>query len=401
MEDKRENFIKLNEKIQKLEKNKFNSIKEDSPFNKQLINISRELNELSSITNRLLSNFEKIAKEQRKKKKIFISGVAGFLGSHLAEALLKEGHEVIGCDNLIGGYIDNVPDGVEFHQVDCKYLNTMKNILKDIDIVYHCACTPYEGLSVFSPHLICENTYQISVTLITAAIHNKVKRFVYCSSMARYGEQSQLPFTEEMTPKPQDPYGISKLAVESFLKTMSNVHGMEYVIAVPHNIIGPRQKYDDPFRNVASIMINLMLQGRQPIIYGDGEQKRCFSFVQDDIDCLLKCGFQDNLNGEIINIGPDEEFITINDLAKTIAEMLNFDLKPRYFPKRPQEVKFATCSADKARKLLGYQTKTSLREGLQKMIRYIKERGVRKFRYHLTLEIKNEKTPKTWTDKLF
>lgn len=333
--------------------------------------------------------------------KIFVSGVAGFLGSHLADALLKEGHEVIGCDNLIGGYVDNVPDRVDFHQVDCKYLNTMKKLLEGVDIVYHCACVPYEGLSVFSPHLVCENAYQITVTLITAAIHNKVKRFVYCSSMARYGEQPVVPFTEDMDPKPQDPYGISKLAAEKILQNLSKVHGMEYVIAVPHNIIGPRQKYDDPFRNVASIMINLMLQGKQPIIYGDGEQKRCFSFVQDDIDCLLKLGFQDNLAGEIINIGPDEEFITIKELAKSIAEMLNFDLKPRYFPERPQEVRLATCSANKARRLLGYKTKTSLKEGLQKMIDYIKKRGVRNFRYHLALEIINDKTPRTWKERLF
>jgi UDP-glucose 4-epimerase len=333
--------------------------------------------------------------------KVFVTGVAGFLGSHLAEALLKEGHEVSGCDNLSGGYIDNVPEGIEFYQIDCKYLNTMNKLLKGIDIVYHCACTAYEGLSVFSPHLICQNTHQISVTIIAAAIEQRVKRFVYCSSMARYGEQPTVPFTEDMDPKPQDPYGISKLSVEKVLKNLSEVHGMEYVIAVPHNIIGPKQKYDDPYRNVASIMINLMLRGVQPIIYGDGKQKRCFSFIQDDIDCLLKLGFQENVVGEVINIGPDEEFITINELAETIADILDFKLEPRYFPDRPQEVKLATCSADKARKFLGYETKTSLREGLQEMIKYIKQKGTKPFRYNFDLEIVNEKTPRTWKEKLF
>lgn len=334
--------------------------------------------------------------------KVFITGVAGFLGSHLADALLAEGHEVSGCDTLIGGYIDNVPDEVDFHQIDCKYLSTMTNLLKDIDIVYHCACTAYEGLSVFSPHIVCENTHQISVSVMTAAVRNNVKRFVYCASMARYGEQDTVPFTEDMTPKPQDPYGISKYGAEEILKVLGEVHGMEYVIAVPHNIIGPRQKYDDPFRNVAAIMINLMLQGRQPIIYGDGSQKRCFSFVDDDIYCLLKLGFQDNVVGEVINIGPDEEFITIKELAETIAELLDFKLDPIYYPQgRPKEVKYATCSADKARKLLGYETKTSLREGLQQMIDYIREKGPKKFRYHLIVEIVNDKTPKTWTEKRF
>ena len=333
--------------------------------------------------------------------KIFITGVAGFLCSHLADTMIEEGHEVSGCDNLIGGYLDNIPDDVDFHQVDCCYLNTMKKLTKDVDIVYHCACTAYEGLSVFSPHLICQNTYQISATVMSAAVANKIKRFVYCSSMARYGEQDKIPFTEDMIPKPQDPYGISKYASELLLKNLAETHDMEYVVVVPHNIIGPRQKYDDPYRNVASIMANLMLQGRQPIIYGDGEQKRCFSFVQDNIFCLKKASLQDNAAGHVINIGPDEEFVTVNQLAMKIADLLNFDLKPVYMPDRPKEVKLASCSADKARRLLNYKTSVNLKEGVQSIIDYIKEKGTKKFRYHLDLEIINHITPKTWSEKLF
>ena len=333
--------------------------------------------------------------------KIFITGIAGFLGSHLADAMLAEGHEVVGNDTLIGGYLDNVPDGAEFHQVDCNDLEKMTELMKGVDIVYHTACTAYEGLSVFSPKLVCENTYLNTVSTATAAISNHVKRFVTCSSMARYGTQEVIPFTEDLVCKPQDPYGISKYAVEQQLRCLCEVHGMELVIAVPHNIIGPRQKYDDPFRNVASIMINLMLQGRQPIIYGDGTQKRCFSFVQDDIDCLKKLAFQDNVVGEVINIGPDEEFITINELAATIAKLLDFDLHPTYMPGRPQEVKLATCSADKARRLLGYETKYTLEQGLTEMIDYIKNRGTKPFTYHLPLEIVSDKTPKTWSERLF
>lgn len=336
-----------------------------------------------------------------KKKKIFITGVAGFLGSHLAEAMIKDGHKVSGCDNLIGGYLDNVPDLVDYSQVDCMYLNTMKELTRNIDIVYHCACTPYEGLSVFSPHLICQNTFQISATVITAAISNKIKRFVFCSSMARYGSQERVPFTEEMIPKPQDPYGISKYSAELLLQNLAKTHGMEYVIVVPHNIIGPKQKYDDPYRNVASIMINLMLWGRQPIIYGDGEQKRCFSFIDDVVDCLRDVAFYNNVVGEIINIGPDEEFITINHLVKVIADLLDFDLNPVYLPNRPQEVKLASCSADKARRLFNYKTKTSLKDGLQSIIDYIKQRGIKKFRYHLPIEIESKQCPTTWKKKLF
>ncbi len=332
--------------------------------------------------------------------RIFITGVAGFLGSHLAERMLEKGHEVIGCDNLIGGYLDNVPSKAEFYQYDCVYLNSMKKIMKDCDVVYHCAATAYEGLSVFSPHLISKNIYEASASVISAAVSNNVKRFVFCSSMARYGE-NKVPFTEDMIPKPQDPYGISKYASELLLRNMAETHGMEYIVTVPHNIIGPRQKYDDPYRNVASIFINRMLQGKQPIIYGDGEQKRCFSFVKDDIDCLEKVAFQKGLNGEIINIGPDEEFITINKLAEVIAGLIGFKLEPIYMPDRPQEVRLANCSADKARKLLGYKTRYTLKNGLQEMIEYIRTRGPKPFKYHLDLEIINQKTPKTWKDRMF
>ncbi len=332
--------------------------------------------------------------------KIFVSGIAGFLGSHLADAFIKDGHHVVGCDSLIGGELSNVPAEAEFYQYDCCYRNSMLKITKGCDLVYHTAATAYEGLSVFSPHLITNNIVTGSVSLFSAAIENKVKRIVFCSSMARYGT-NRVPFREDFTPKPQDPYGIAKVAAEDILKNLCEVHNVEYVIAVPHNIIGPRQKYDDPYRNVASIMINLMLQNRQPIIYGDGKQKRCFSYVDDDLFCLKEMATNKKILGQTINIGPDEEFITINELAEKIANQLQVNLNPRYMRGRPQEVLEATCSADKARKLLNYKTRTSLDDGISKMIEYIKAKGPKKFRYHLDIEIINSKTPDTWKKKIF
>jgi len=335
------------------------------------------------------------------KRTYFITGVAGFLGSHLAENLLKEGHRVIGCDNLVGGYLDNVPAGVEFHMTDCLDLAKMTELMRGVDVVYNTAAYAYEGLSVFSPYIVTQSIYGVTISVVSAAIANKVKRFVQCSSMARYGTQPTVPFTEDMAPLPQDPYGIAKYAAELTVRNLCEVHGMEYVIAVPHNIIGPRQKYDDPFRNVASIMINLMLQGRQPIVYGDGEQMRCFSFVHDVIAPLKRMGTDDAPVGHVINIGPDDRFITINELAVTIATLLDFNLAPIYMPGRPQEVKYATCSADKARKHLDYKTTVTLEEGLTSMIEYIRTRGTKPFLYHLDLEIVSDKTPRTWKDRLF
>lgn len=334
-------------------------------------------------------------------KKVFITGIAGFLGSHLADAFLEKGWIVSGCDNLIGGYRDNVPKNAVFFQQDCLDLEGLTRIMAGSDLIYHTACTAYEGLSVFSPSLVVANTTQISVNTMTAAIRNSVPKFVHCSSMARYGAQEIYPFTEDMLCKPQDPYGIAKYTAELLLKNLAEVHGVDLVIAIPHNIIGPRQKYDDPYRNVVSIMINLMLQGRQPIIYGDGEQVRCFSSIEDDIDCLVEFATNEKAVGEIFNIGPDEDSMTINQLAALIAKILNFKLEPIYMPGRPQEVKYATCSAEKIRKYFGYQTKITPESAIKNMIKYILERGVRKFAYHLPVEIISEKTPKTWSQKIF
>lgn len=332
---------------------------------------------------------------------IYITGIAGFLGSHLADKFLSLGYKVSGCDNLIGGYRDNVPSDAIFYDIDCLNLDSLTRTMNGSDIVYHTACTAYEGLSVFSPSLICSNTVQVSVNVMTAAIRNQISRFVHCSSMARYGEQETIPFTEDMICKPQDPYGISKYCAELLLQNLAAVHDIDLVIAVPHNIIGPRQKYDDPYRNVASIMINLMLQGRQPIIYGDGSQIRCFSSIEDDVDCLVEFATNKLAVGEIFNIGPDEGQMTINQLATVIASEIGFKLDPIYMPGRPQEVKNANCSADKIRKFFNYKTKKSQKEAIQTMINYIEKRGVRKFTYHLPVEIISNKTPKTWTEKIF
>jgi UDP-glucose 4-epimerase len=202
-----------------------------------------------------------------------------------------------------------------------------------------------------------------------------------------------------MIPKPQDPYGIAKHAFELTLKNLSKTHGMEFVILVPHNVVGHGQNYTDPFRNVAGIMINRMLQGKQPIIYGDGNQKRCFSDMRDIIDPFHKVIFSDVANGEVINIGPDDNFITINKLAEEIASIIGFDLNPIYLDARPSEVKLAHCSADKARKLLDYSTHYELKEILSNMIDWVKVRGTGPFNFNLPVEIQNNLTPKTWVNQ--
>ena len=332
--------------------------------------------------------------------KIFITGLAGFLGANLGERLANQGHEIHGNDNFIGGYEDNIDKRFIFHKLDCCDLEGMTSIIpNNTDAVFHCAATAYEGLSVFSPSFVTKNIFEASVTTVTASIKKKVKKFINCSSMARYGNLTS-PFKEEMQPKPVDPYGIAKLAAEDVIVNLCEVHGLDWTILVPHNIVGPKQKYDDPYRNVMSIFINKMLKNEQIYIYGDGKQKRCFSYVDDCVDCMVKSIETNASSRQVINIGPDENTITIKELADLCSNIVGHNQEPIYVKDRPQEVKFASCSSDKARKLLDYQTKFSIKDSVMKTFEYIKNRGERDFKYHIPLEIENELTPVTWKKKL-
>lgn len=331
--------------------------------------------------------------------KVVVTGVAGFLGSHIADAFLADGWDVVGIDNLVGGYIENVPARVNFHLLDL-VTDNIDHCFVGADLVVHAACTAYEGLSVFSPSLVVANTVQATTNTVGASIRAGVKRFVYLSSMARYGDHGNKIYHEFDWPRPQDPYGIAKLASEDLVQSLCSTHGVEWVVLVPHNIIGSRQKFDDPYRNVASIMINRMLHGEPPIIYGDGEQTRCFSFVSDVVDPIMVACTSDEAVGEIINIGPDEEPVSINWLANFLADITDFEGEFVYMAGRPQEVKHAVCSADKARALLGYETKHELMDGLYELKEWIEKQPRRDFDYHLPLEIVSDLTPDTWSKKL-
>jgi UDP-glucose 4-epimerase len=331
---------------------------------------------------------------------IFITGIAGLIGSHLADFYIKKNFKVSGCDNLVGGDLDNVNKKVNFFKIDFLNLNELVNITKNVDVIVHAGAIATEGLSVFSPSLIAHSNFTGSTAVFTAAVINKIRRVVYCSSMARYG-RIKTPYTEDQIPEPIDPYGISKLAAEKILINMSVTHGFEYNIAIPHNVIGPNQKYNDPYRNVASIMINLILQKKKPIIYGDGSQKRSFSDIDDCIYCLNQLITNPNIISETVNIGPDEEFISIKELCDILSNKLKSNLDPQYFPMRPQEISEAFCSSNKARKLLNYRTTVSLSSSLDKIIDKIKKKGTKPFEYIYNLEINNELTPKTWKQKIF
>jgi UDP-glucose 4-epimerase len=333
------------------------------------------------------------------KKAVFITGVAGFLGSHLAREFLNLGWDVLGIDSMLGGSSENVPQGVLWKRLDCRDRGTYSHLMNGVDVVYHCAAAPYEGLSVFSPQLVYENTLMSTIGVLREAINAGVKRFVFCSSMSRYGDHAA-PFTEDMVPRPVDPYAHAKVAAENAVKCLCDLHGVEWSVAVPHNIYGPLQRYYDPFRNVAAIMVNRVLQGKPPVIYGDGSQRRCLSYIDDVTGPLLKLATEDVAVGEVFNVGPDDEGTTILELAQTILNIMGSQLDTVFYPPRPAEVHTAHCSADKARRLLGYSPEWKLEDGLTKLIEWVSAKGVRPFEYHLPIELPGSTVPKTWADRL-
>lgn len=332
--------------------------------------------------------------------KIWITGIAGFLGSHLADALIAQGHQIGGNDALVCGDISNSPlKGWSKDQTstDCCDQPLMWYDLDTFkpDILVHCGATAHEGLSSFSPSFITENIYGASIATFSAAIASGVKRIVYMSSMSRYGV-GMPPFNELNHTKPVDPYGIAKVAAEDTLINLCETHGVKWSIAVPHNIIGVRQRSVDPYRNVAAIMINRCKQGKAPIIYGNGTQKRCFSPVKDCLPSLIEM-VVGTADGQIVNIGPDKGEITINELANKIMSLTGFQGGTIYVPGRPNEVKEAYCSSDKARRLLGYKEQQSIDDCLKEMVDYIQPAP---FVYDFPLEIITDRTPKTWVEKL-
>lgn len=334
-------------------------------------------------------------------KKIFITGVAGLLGSNLATYLIAQGgYKVVGIDNGIGGIKDNVPAEVEYYEGDITDTELLKTLMQDVDTVFHAAALPYEGLSVFSPTITANSIVTGTLSVAVAALHNKVRLLINCSSMARYGNQIP-PFTEDMPTKPVDPYGLAKVQAEQHLELLKEIHGLNYVTVVPHNVIGVGQRYFDPFRNVVGIMINRTLQDKPIIVYGDGEQKRSFSNVYDCIKAIYNIIISDrDLSGQVYNIGPDHNEISIKNLAYKVITICNKPIKNlEFYPDRPTEVKNAYCSSAKIKKEFNYNAEVAIDTTLKEMVEWIKPR-VKEFEYHLPIELITDKTPKTWTNKL-
>lgn len=329
---------------------------------------------------------------------IFVTGGAGFIGSHLVDILLEEGHKVIVIDDFSGGSFLNL----QLHRVrkDFNYLVSDCRNEKDMDwlfkmhkpeIVYHLAANAAENKAQFSPIDITSRNYDAFIKVLTPFIKYGGKRFVFTSSIAVYGK-GQTPFTETDKPEPEDLYGITKLAAEQTLKVMSAVHGFEYVIARPHNVFGERQNMSDPYRNVVTIWMNAILRNEPVYIYGDGEQRRQFSYVDMVVRQLYRCGVTTS-SGTTYNIGTYMPY-TLNELWDLIVRVTKTTIKPEYLPLRPQEVVNAIADHTLALKDLRVP-QVDMREALINTWNWCKMMGAQEPIY-TELELPSDKVPKNW-----
>lgn len=325
-----------------------------------------------------------------------VTGEAGFIGAHVTNELIKLGHKVVVLDDLSGEYKENVNPNAIFIEgsvTDNKIVAEIFNTY-NFDYVYHLAAYAAEGLSHFIKRFNYTNNLIGSVNLINESVKHKIKCFVFTSSIAVYGE-GQLPMTEDMLPMPEDPYGIAKYAVEQELKVTKKMFGLDYIIFRPHNIYGEYQNIADRYRNVLGIFMNQLLQGKPLTIFGNGLQKRAFSYIGDVAPYIAKSVETKAAYNQVFNIGADKEY-TVKELAETIMKVMGIKQEIKFLPPR-NEVVNAYADHTKAKKVFGINKTTSLIEGVTKMASWVRKYGARKTPEFKNIEI-YEKLPDIWLE---
>lgn len=325
-----------------------------------------------------------------------VTGGAGFIGAHVTNELVNAGHRVIVLDDLSGGFEENVNSGATFIKgsiLDTALLDKLF-VENKFDYVFHLAAYAAEGLSHFIRNFNYNNNLIGSINLINQSIKHKIKCFVFTSSIAVYGK-GQLPMKEDMIPTPEDPYGVSKYAVELDLKCAHEMFGLNYVIFRPHNVYGEYQNLGDKYRNVVGIFMNQLMQGKQLSVFGDGLQTRAFSYIGDVAPHIANSVNVPASFNQVFNIGADKEF-TVKELADTICEAMGMKGSLRFLPAR-NEVMHAYADHSKAREVFGLGAAMSLKEGINKMVGWAKKAGIKKSSKFEGIEI-TEKLPSFWME---
>lgn len=312
----------------------------------------------------------------------FITGIAGFIGSSIAHALVAQGHEVSGIDNLSTGRIENLVDirsSVAFHLGDIQDLGAVQAACEGADFVIHQAALASVPRSVKDPQTSHESNVNGTLNVLLAARDAKVRRVVYAASSSAYGDQPTQPKHEGMSPAPLSPYAVQKLTGEYYIQAFCKVYGMEGICLRYFNIFGPRQAADSPYSGVIAQFVYKMMAGETPTIHGDGSVSRDFTFIANAVNAnLLACLAPGEFaNGRVFNVGTGHSH-TLNDLYHHLSEILGFKEQPTYGTPRTGDVQHSLASIDRIRQELGYEPQADFRKGLEKTVAWYlaeKQRG--------------------------
>lgn len=328
------------------------------------------------------------------KNRVLVTGGAGFIGSHVANHLAELGNEVVVLDDLSGGFEDQVPSKATFVEGSICDVDLVDSLFEkyNFEYVYHLAAYAAEGLSHFIKKFNHENNLIGSIHLINASVRHKVKCFVFTSSIAVYGE-NQLPMHEDLVPKPEDSYGISKYSVELELEASRKMFGLNYVIFRPHNVYGEHQNIGDKYRNVIGIFMNSIMRDESLTIFGDGKQTRAFSYISDVSPHIASSAFDEGVYNRVFNIGADTPYAVL-ELAEVVKRALNKEVDIVFLPER-NEVKHAYSNHDRAREAFKISDNVSLEEGVMRMAKWAEKVGSRETKKFDNIEITHN-LPPSW-----
>jgi nucleoside-diphosphate-sugar epimerase len=297
-----------------------------------------------------------------------VTGGAGFIGSHIAAALIERGARVRIIDDLSTGHRENIAEiggDIDFIQASLTDSSALARALADVELVFHEAAIPSVPRSVSKPAETHEASVNATFSLLLAAKEKKIRRLVYAASSSAYGDQPELPKREDMRPDPLSPYAVAKLVGEYYCQVFSRVYDLETVSLRYFNVFGPRQDPGSQYSGVISRFMDALLNGKQPVIYGDGEQSRDFTYIANVVDANLRAAESSAAVGQVINIANGER-ITINQVLAMMKKLTGCaDMEAEYAPARAGDVRDSLADLNSARSLLGYSPLVGLEEGLR------------------------------------
>ena len=301
-----------------------------------------------------------------------VTGGAGFIGSHISEALVKRGHRVRVADNFITGYKKNIRDGVEFVEGDCADPAFARQIVAGMDYVIHQAAIPSVPRSVEKPLESHRANVDGMLHMLLASRDAGVKRLVFAGSSSVYGDTEVLPKTETMPTNPMTPYALQKLTGEQYGQMFTKLYGFETVTTRYFNVFGPRQDPGSPYSGVISLFIKALSDGTRPVIYGDGEQTRDFTYVANVVDGVIRAAETPGVGGHVINVATGSR-ISLNQLLTVLKHIFNSGVEAIYKDARAGDVRDSQADISKAAQLLGYKPAISFEDGLRETVKWFKE----------------------------